>query len=200
MLIIFTIEMILISITPFAPKRVFLFFAAAICLSCVSCVAQPLFFAVKSTPYDNQMTRVRPILQRTQTSQGTQVSLSLVNHWVGDLRAIPYAFSPQWKKPGEVETGAVADCKGKAIALYEKMRVYGASSFRLIIGRRTASSRSTHAWLEWSTAGGTYVLDPTINWRAYKADQVSKGSYVPFYAYSGKHKFSAAGTTLLAKN
>ena len=61
--------MIFISLTPFVPKRLFLFFAAATCLSCVSCFAQPVFFAVNSTPYDNQMIRVRAVLQRAKTAQ-----------------------------------------------------------------------------------------------------------------------------------
>jgi hypothetical protein len=192
--------MILISLNPFSPKRVFLFFAAAICFSCVSSFAQPVFIPVKSTPYDNQMSRVKPILQRACKTQQRQVSLSLVNHWIGTLHGIPYAFSQQWKTPPEVETAATADCKGKAIALYEKMQAFGASDVRLIIGKRSISSRSTHAWVEWSNESGTYVLDPTINCMAYKNDRVSKEAYVPFYAYSGNRKFSATGATLLAAN
>lgn len=192
--------MIFISLTPFAPKRLFLFFAGAICLFCVTCVAQPVFFAVSATPYDHQMSRVRAILERGKSSGDNQVSLRLVNHWIEDLRAIPYGFSPQWKTPDEVESASAADCKGKAVALYEKMRSAGAKNFRLVIGRRTPSSRSTHAWLEWSTADGVYVLDPTINWVAYRLEDLGKRQYVPFYAYSGNHKFGAATATLLAQN
>jgi predicted transglutaminase-like cysteine proteinase len=192
--------MVFISLTPFVPRRLFLFFAAATCLSCVSCFAQPVFFAVNSTPYDNQMIRVHAVLQRARTAQNTEISLRLVNHWIENLRAIPYGFSTQWKTPAEVESGAAADCKGKSVALYEKMRLAGAGNFRLVIGRRTSSSRSTHAWLEWSTSRGTYVLDPTINWMAHRIDEVGKDRYVPFYAYSGNHKFGAATATLLAKN
>jgi predicted transglutaminase-like cysteine proteinase len=192
--------MVFINLTPFVPRRLFLFFAAATCLSCVSCFAQPVFFAVTSTPYDNQMIRVHAVLQGTRAARNTEISLRLINHWIENLRAIPYGFSTQWKTPAEVESGAVADCKGKAVALYEKMRSSGASNFRLVIGRRTSSSRSTHTWLEWSTSSGTYVLDPTINWMAYRIDEVGKDRYLPFYAFSGSHKFGAATATLLAKN
>lgn len=192
--------MIFINLTPFVPRRLFLFFAAATCLSCFSCFAQPAYFAVGSTPYDNQMTRVHAVLQRARTARDTGVSLRLVNHWIENLRAIPYAFSTEWKTPSEVESGAAADCKGKAVALYEKMRSAGASNFLLVIGRRTILSRSTHAWLEWSTSNGTYILDPTINWIAYRIEDVGKDKYVPFYAYSRDHKFGAATATLLAKN
>lgn len=192
--------MILISLTPFSPRRLALFVAAAICLSCVSCFASPTFFAVKSTPYDKQMNRIRPILQRARSSSEKEISLRLINHWIENLRAIPYAFSQQWKTPTEVEFGAFADCKGKAVALYEKMRLCGAANVRLVIGRRTVSSRSTHTWLEWSGSDGRYILDPTINWMAFRTDQVGKESYVPFYAYSGSHKFCATSAALLAKN
>lgn len=192
--------MIFISLTPFVPKRLFTFFAAAIVFSCVTCFAQPVFFAVSATPYDRQMTRIQSVLQRTRATQDGDVSLRLVNHWIENLRAIPYGFSAQWKTPAEVESAVAADCKGKAVALYEKMRLAGANNVRLVIGKRTPSSRSTHAWLEWSTDDGTYVLDPTINWMAYRSDDVGRGRYVPFYAYSGNHKFGAATATLLARN
>jgi hypothetical protein len=192
--------MIFISITPFSPQRLLLFFVATVCLSCVSCFAQPTFFAVKSTPYDNQMGRVRSILRHEKVVEDSRLSLNVVNHWIGNLRAIPYAFSQQWKTPAEVERATTADCKGKAVALYEKMQSSGATNFRLVIGKRTASSRSTHTWLEWSTSGGKYVLDPTINWIAYKADQISKDTYQPLYAYSGRYKVSVTTSALLAKN
>ncbi len=192
--------MILISLTPFSPKRLLFLLLAGICLFCISCFAEPVLLPVKSTPYDTQMSRIRPALQATKPEQGRQVSLNLVNHWMENLRAIPYAFSHEWKTPAEVESDAFADCKGKAVALYEKMRTSGASNVRLVIGKRTARSQSTHTWLEWSTADGTYLLDPTINWTACKTDQVRKDAYLPFYAYAGSRKYRATSATLVAQN
>ena len=61
-----------------------------------------------------------------------------------------------------------------------------------MIGRRTSTSRKTHAWLEWSTESGTYVLDPTINWAACRADQVGRHNYLPLYAYAGTRKYRAS--------
>jgi predicted transglutaminase-like cysteine proteinase len=125
----------------------------------------------------------------------------LVNHWIGDLRAIPYGFSTEWKTPEEVQAGAFADCKGKAVALYNVMHSGGAQDVRLVIGKRLPTSRKTHAWLEWSTAGGTYILDPTINWAACRADRSGRSSYIPLYAYAGGQKFRAAtASALYAKN
>ena len=90
-----------------------------------------------------------------------------------ELREIPYGFSPEWKTPEEVQTAPMADCKGKAVALYKRMHEHGARNVRLVIGRRTPISKKTHAWLEWNTDGATYVLDPTINWTAYRANEIA---------------------------
>ncbi len=192
--------MVFVSVNPFALKRFFLFLLAAIGFSCVSCFGQTILLSVTNTPYDNQMSRIRPFLAGESRRANHELSLGIVNHWIGDLRSIPYGFTKEWKTPVETESGAPADCKAKAVALYERMQSHGASNVRLVIGKRAATSRSTHAWLEWDTETGTYVLDPTINWRAYRGREVGRRSYIPFYAYEGTRKFRAAPTTLVAQN
>jgi hypothetical protein len=192
--------MILVSIHPFAARKIFLFLVGLICLCSVSCFAESVFFNVSSTPYDRQMNRVQPVLFAKPSTHKQDLSLALVNHWIQDLRGIPYGFSPEWKTPAEVEAAPVADCKGKAVALYQKMHSSGAQNVRLVIGKRTRTSRKTHAWLEWNTEAGTYVLDPTINWTACRADEVGNGAYLPLYAYAGARKYRATTATLLAKN
>jgi hypothetical protein len=64
------------------------------------------------------MTRIRPVLFSKPAAK-QNLTLRLVNHWIGSLRAIPYGFSMEWKTTEEVETAPYADCKGTAIALYE---------------------------------------------------------------------------------
>lgn len=194
-------SMIFVSVNPFALKRFFLFLLVAIGFSCASCFGQSLFLSVKNTPYDRQMLPIRSILVADSRHGKSEISMGLVNHWIGDLRSIPYGFTREWKTPAETESGAPADCKAKAVALYERMQSHGAKYVRLIIGKRAATSRSTHAWLEWDTEGGTYVLDPTINWRAYQGKEVGRRSYIPFYAFEGTRKFRAAASAmLLAQN
>jgi predicted transglutaminase-like cysteine proteinase len=146
------------------------------------------------------MTRIQSILFAKGTAHKGNVSLALVNQWMGNLRSIPYGFSAEWKTPAEVQTDPVADCKGKAVALYDKMHLSGAEDIRLVIGRRTSTSRKTHAWLEWTTDGNTYVLDPTINWAACRVNDLGTRAYLPLYAYAGAHKYRAAAGTLFAKN
>ena len=192
--------MILISIQPFALKKMFALAATMVCLSTASCFATSMFLSVDATPYDRQMSRIRPVLL-TKSSSSQQVSMSVVNHWMADLRDIPYGYQLVWKTPEEVESRQPADCKGKAVALYEKMQAHGAKNVRLVIGKRAPTSRMTHAWLVWETENGSYVLDPTFNWMATRSEQLSKRSYVPLYAYAGNQKFRAAtADTLVANN
>ena len=192
--------MILVSVHPYEPKKIFLLILGVICFAVFPCLAQPVLLSVPSTPYDRQMTRIHPILVSKTESPKQNVSLALVNRWIQSLREIPYGFSPEWKTPHEVETAPMADCKGKAVALYEKMQTHGARNVRLVIGRRMPTSHKTHAWLEWNTDGGTYVLDPTINWAAYRSEELASDSYKPLYAYAGARKFRAGSGTLVARN
>src|SRR5689334_384875 len=184
--------MITISIRPYTLRKAGVVGLVLFCLSCLSAFAQSNYITVKSTPYDRQMTRIRPILTSSAEHKDESLSLGLVNNWIGNLRSIPYGFSTEWKTPDEVRSGAYADCKGKAVALYNAMHARGAQNVRLVIGKRQFTSRKTHAWLEWTTAAGTYILDPTINWSAFRAEKTGRSSYIPLYAYAGTQKFRAA--------
>jgi predicted transglutaminase-like cysteine proteinase len=180
-------------------KKTLLLVAALLSLASTTSFADALLFTVSATPYDNQMARIRSVLTAPTRTSSNRVSLNVVNQWMGDLRAIPYGFTMAWKTPSEAQSGAPADCKAKAVALYEKMHANGATNVRLVIGKRTSSSRQTHAWLAWETQDGSYVLDPTFNWTACTTGQAGKRNYQPLYAYAGNKKFRAA-STLVAQN
>jgi hypothetical protein len=195
--------MILISIQPFDYKKIFALVATILCLSSIPGFAQSLLLSVPSTPYDHQMARIQPVLfakVASNESSSKGLSLAIVNQWIQDLRGIPYGFSGEWKTPAEVETSSAADCKGKALALYQRMHANGAHNVRLVIGKRSSMSRKTHAWLEWNSDGASYVLDPTLNWAACRAEKMGHSSYIPFYAYAGAKKYKAADLSLYAKN
>jgi len=194
-LLVIIINMVTISIHPYTPRKVGLVGLTIFCLSCLSAFAQSTYITDNSTPYDRQMTRIQPILASGTGHKDQNLSVSLVNHWIGNLRAIPYGFSTEWKTPEEVQLGAYADCKGKAVALYNAMHSRGADNVRLVIGKRLWTSRKTHAWIEWTTASGTYILDPTINWSAFRAERTGRSSYIPLYAYAGTKRFRAATST-----
>lgn len=193
--------MVLISIQPFSPKTLFALAATIICLSTASCFASAAFFSVASTPYDRQMSRISSVLSSaTMGGEGDQVPLALVNQWMGDLREIPYAYHLQWKTPSEVQSRQPADCKGKAIALYQRMQSKGAKNVSLVIGKRAPTSRMTHTWLLWETKSGSFVLDPTFDWMARRSEQITVGSYVPLYAYAHGKKYRASTQDLYARN
>jgi len=185
--------MVPIGLCPFPRKRVIGFLAFVfLVLSVVGCFANPILLSVKNTPYDRQMARIQSVLVSVPAqSTNPELPLRLINRWIGDLRNIPYGFSMQWKTPAEVAREPVADCKGKAVALYQQMAQHGAQGLRLVIGKRAPTSRSTHTWVHWTTASATYILDPTINWTAQTEDEVADNSYVPYYAYAGHQKYRA---------
>jgi hypothetical protein len=191
--------MLPIGLCPFPRKRVIGFVAFTfLVLSVVGCFANPILLPVKTTPYDRQMMRIRSVLVLAPVqSADREVPLRLINRWIGELRNIPYGFSMQWKTPAEVAREPVADCKGKAVALYQQMAQHGARGLRLVIGRRAPTSRSTHTWVQWATTSATYILDPTINWTAQTVDQVADDSYVPYYAYVGYQKYRAPAASAL---
>jgi len=189
--------MVLVSIGLFPPRRILVWAAAFSALSVANCFANSLLFSAKRTPYDHQMARIQPVLSTPVPPRHTDLSLLLINHWIGELRAIPYRFCMEWKTPSELAHEPTGDCKGKAVALYQRMRENGARDLRLIIGRRAPTSRSTHTWVEWTTESATYVLDPTINWNAQRMNEIADNSYVPYYAYTGSRRYRAA-TSLYA--
>lgn len=183
-----------------AMKKTLLLTATLLSIAASSSFADALLFTVTSTPYDRQMDRIRPVLTASHpTAPPDHVSLNVVNQWMSQLRSIPYGFTVMWKTPAEAQSGAPADCKAKAVALYEKMRANGATNVRLVIGKRTQTSRLSHAWLSWETQGQTYLLDPTFNWNAWPTARAGKRNYQPFYAYAGGQKFRAP-STLVAQN
>ena len=189
--------MVLVSIVPFARRRILVFAAVFFVLPVASCFSSSFLFSAKRTPYDHQMARIQPVLNMPAPIQHAVLPLSLVNHWIGELRSIPYRFSMEWKTPNEIAQAPAADCKGKAVALYQRMRENGARNLCLVIGKRTPVSRSTHTWVEWTTASVTFVLDPTINWGAQAVNEIPENLYVPYYAYAGSRKYRAAAVTSL---
>jgi hypothetical protein len=154
--------------------------------------------SVESTPYDNQMARVQPILVTTPIEVPGSISLTIVNQWMRQLRRLPYRYSNQWQTPEEVRAGRSADCKGKALAMYQFMQWIGASNVRFVIGKHHAGDWFTHAWLEWETGSGNFVLDPTFNANVVRAEPQNSSKYIPLYAYEGTQRYRAVNAAIVA--
>ena len=89
-LLIETIDiMILVSVHPYEPRKIFLLIAGVICFAVSVCLAQPVLLSVPSTPYDRQMTRIQPVLVSKLQSAKESLSIALVNLWIQSLREIP---------------------------------------------------------------------------------------------------------------
>jgi predicted transglutaminase-like cysteine proteinase len=159
---------------------------------------QGTFFQVSSTPYDRQMARIQPTLTASSGYTIEGLSFALVNEWMIELRAMPYQYSREWRTPLEVEMAKVGDCKGKALALYDRMQLNGARNLRFVIGKRRTNDPLTHAWLEWETASGTLLLDPTFNWALTFKTQDPR-NYVALYEYEGGRKYQAADSLLASR-
>jgi hypothetical protein len=182
----------------FLRKPVLILIVSIACSSRL-CLAQLALVEVDSTPYDRQMAPVQPTLTGLPGYLFDEITLTLVNEWMSELRAMPYRYSREWRTPSEVEEAKTADCKGKAITLYDRMQLNGAANVRFIIGKRRATDLLTHAWVEWQTGTAIYILDPTFNWTATAKGQ-DRSKYVPFYAYEGPHKYLAADWVLVRRN
>jgi hypothetical protein len=163
-----------------------LFFCGPVCS-----LAQPLLVGVDSTPYDHQMMRIQPVLAWQPTEVPGSISLSLVNQSMTRLRRLRYRYSNQWQTPEEVGAARCGDCKGKAIALYQFMQSIGAANVRFVIGKHHAGDWFTHAWLEWETANGELVLDPTFNRNVIRAEKLDSSKYIPLYVFEGTQRYRA---------
>ena|ERR1700730_9714308 len=175
-----------------------LWFSIVIFVPTSAVFSQSVYLEVDSTPYDKQMARVQPTLIAPPGYMFDELSFTMVNEWMIELRAMPYRYSREWRTPSEVEAARVADCKGKALALYDRMQLNGAANVRFVIGKRRANDSLTHAWLEWETEMGTVLLDPTFNWTAEMKIRDGRPC-VPFYGFEGAHKFQAANSLLVTR-
>ena len=177
---------------------------AGLAFSASECLADTVYSPLSSTPYDRQMIPSLPILQTRVGRGGGETSFETVNRWMLELRIIPYEYSIPWRTPAELASAAVTDCKGKSALLYAKMRANGQRQIYFVIGRRRAVDLTTHAWLEWRTNRGTYVLDPTYRETALRVRALDPATYIPQYAYDGIRKYrvrrrAASTARVLAK-
>jgi hypothetical protein len=161
--------------------------------------AQPILIDVDSTPYDRQMARIRPVLASVAGETPDIISLAIVNQWMSRIRRLHYRYSREWQTPSEVMSTKTGDCKGKAMTMYQAMQLIGATNVRFVIGKHHAGDWFTHAWVQWDTANGSFVLDPTFNRRVVRAEVQNPTKYIPLYAYEGMLRYRAVNSTLAAE-
>jgi hypothetical protein len=60
-----------------------------------------------------------------------------------------------------------------------------------VIGKHHLADLRTHAWLEWDTTRGTFLLDPTFNSSIEPVGERDPATYIPHFAYNGSQKYRA---------
>ncbi len=78
--------MILISIQPFAPKKLFALVATIACLSTASCFADAMYLSTKAGAVQQESERGRAIEQSSVSAVRTQSLFSVPTDFVQDLR------------------------------------------------------------------------------------------------------------------
>ena len=84
--------MVLISIQPFAMKKIFLLVAALLCLSSAICFADPLFMSLHGPRYDRQLKRIQagpaPVQERAVEPHFDLASQSLDGRFAPDSASV----------------------------------------------------------------------------------------------------------------
>jgi hypothetical protein len=80
--------MVLISIQPFAFKKIFLLVAALLCLSSAACFADSLFMSLHSASYNRQMTRIPPVFLAAGSGAFHQTCGAPAEHLTLNLRNV----------------------------------------------------------------------------------------------------------------
>ena len=163
--------------------------AAWLALRANLCLADTTYSVVSTTAFDRQMQPTLPLLQTPSGRAAGDTSLATINRWILELRVVPYEYSLDWQTPAQLASAVVTDCKGKSALLYARMRSQGLSQVYFVIGKRRAADLSTHAWVEWRTNRGTYVLDPTFSEVVLPVRALQPATYIPRYAYDGLRKY-----------
>ena len=163
--------------------------AACLALGATHCLADTTYSVVSTTPFDRQMRPTVPLLQTPPGRPAGDTSFATLNRWILELRVIGYEYSLDWQTPAQLASAVVTDCKGKSALLYARMRTNGLSQVYFVIGKRRATDLSTHAWVEWRSRRGTYVLDPTFSEVAMPVRALQPATYIPRYAYDGLRKY-----------
>lgn len=101
-----------------------------------------------TTPFDAKYARVQKYLEQASKKEYQR-------EYSGDY----------WRLPEETEAMGGGDCEDLAIWLYCKLLQEGFEDVRFVTGLIYTSMAKTqrygHAWVQWHSERGIYVLDPT---------------------------------------
>jgi hypothetical protein len=88
--------MILVSIQPFAPKKLFALAATVACLSTASCFADAMYLSAKPAPATPKARQAQPAQRAISNAAATQ-PFSIVSHWNAEIRDAAFAYTGECK-------------------------------------------------------------------------------------------------------
>ena len=124
-----------------------------------------------STPFDEKYERVRRHLEQA-------AKLEYQREHLGDY----------WRLPYETERQGGGDCEDMAIWLYAKLLADGFEDVRFVAGlvydSMARTHRYGHAWVQWHSTRGVYVLDATdrSGW-PWPAHDTKRWMYLATFSY-----------------
>ncbi len=144
-----------------------------------------------ATPYESHMQPVKVVLSALP-SQTAPMQKAEELMRIG--RSFRYSFTDPYTPAMPAQTAAThsGDCKAKALWLASQL---GDENVRFVIGKASASSKMSHAWVMWQSEGRWWILDPTNVSRPLAADTMSSSRYIPLYSYdkSGAYRHARTG-------
>jgi predicted transglutaminase-like cysteine proteinase len=93
-----------------------------------------------------------------------------------------------WQSADETSRKRSGDCEDIAIWLYTRLKEAGCEDLELVIGRYRTIDSKLHMWVTYrDMEGETYILDPVIQKKPWKASFFGKGFYTTL---RGAEKFT----------
>ena len=148
--------------------------------------------SIPATPFDRKISRTgvltdNPMEDQNRAEQGSFESL----FW--RARSFRYCADHNgdyWQTPQETENNGSGDCEDKAVWLYANLKQNGYANVRLVIGKYRSFETRYHVWVTYTDqTGATYLLDPAIQKRVWKAGDFSQGFYKPVYSFDGQNRY-----------
>ena len=145
------------------------------------------------TPYDRHFGIVRSVIAGTV---GGDATMGQACRLMEQCRLFRYVVNDPYRPntPAETAERRAGDCKSKALWLYEKL---GDPAALYVIGKQERGSKTSHAWVLWSSQGRWWILDPTTHSSPITAESVSRNRYVPYYSFGKEGAYRHPATRLL---
>lgn len=88
--------------------------------------------------------------------------------YAAEIEYRPDPVGDEWELPSVTERRGYGDCEDQSIWLYHQLRAYGIESC-MEFGKLAEASAGYHCWVVVVTEEGLLLLDPSVQFAAYRA-------------------------------